>query len=292
MMKDPNSSITYDRQNADNRIMQSVNPMFAIAVLFFVFLAGAAFGQDFDRTAIQPDESITGESNLEDFPQGELTQDEFLPGESIVQARERIPGNEVTIQPEIMGQANPNGPGVYGFADTAWKTSFSDVKGKMKNLATAAVSTERVEILQEERNKMILVRRNDVLYRYSFYKTPYNVAKLQNHELSEEEYDNQEALLYHVKVTMPFIESIRIKDKLKGLFGSPTKSTVDKKMMGADIYDLPGGFVFQWYEPYQKVAYTRTLDYLSSDMAKLIMTEYADYFDAHEKYILQFILLK
>lgn len=180
-----------------------------------------------------------------------------------------------------------------GFADTAWKASFSAVKTQLKNLATSAQSTERVEILMEERNKYILVRRNEVLYRYNFYKTPLGVARLDNHEYSKEDYENAEAVLYHVKVMIPFIEAALIKQRLEAAYRKSTRSTVDEKtMMGADVWELRGGFIFQWYEPYRKKAFTRTIDYLSAEMSQQIMKEYEDYFDAREKLILQKLLVK
>lgn len=178
-----------------------------------------------------------------------------------------------------------------GFADTGWNTPFADVKTQLKNLATSPNARERVEILMEEKDKYILVRRNEILYRYNFYKTPLEVARLENHELSAEEHDQMEAVLFHVKVIMPFIEATAINARLEGNYGKRTRTTVEKET-GADIWELTGGFVFQWYEPYQNKAYTRTVDYLSAQLAAQIMKEYADYFDAREKLILKHILLR
>jgi hypothetical protein len=180
-----------------------------------------------------------------------------------------------------------------GFADAAWKSPYNQVKTQLKNLATSSRTTERVEILMEEKNKYILVRRNEVLYRYNFYKTPLGVARLDNHEYSEKDYEAAEAVLYHVKVVIPFIDATMIKQRLEAAHGKNSSSTVDEKsMMGADVWELRGGFIFQWYEPYQKKAFTRTIDYLSAEMSQQIMKEYEDYFDAREKLILQKLQLK
>ena len=179
-----------------------------------------------------------------------------------------------------------------GFADTAWKSTFTGVKTQLKNLATSARATERVEILMEERNKYILVRRNEVLYRYNFYKTPLGVARLDNHEYSKQDYENAEAVLYHVKVMLPFIESQLLKQRLEAAHGRNSASTVDETMMGADVWELRGGFIFQWYEPYKQKAFTRTIDYLSQEMSEQIMKEYEDYFDAREKLILQKLIVQ
>ena len=238
---------------------------------FFIFLAlslllpgiGGVFAQQIEDAFFdeEPAEMMAEEEDLY------LAQAETRP----------TPGGAVDLQ---------------GFADTAWKANFSQVKQRLKNLATSVNVSERVEILNEVRNKFILVRRNGVLYRYSFYRTPYNVALLNNHDLSVEEHDQEEAVLFHVKVSTPFIDSKLVKDKLTGLYGLNTKTTVDKKMMGADIWELDGGLIFQWYEPLRGRAFTRTVDYLSLDVAEVILAEYADYFDAREKLILQKILLQ
>lgn len=201
--------------------------------------------------------------------------------------------SESFILTQADGQAGQLGSApLNGFADAAWGSTYTEVRTRLKALATSATAIERVEILNEERNKFILVKRNDVMYRYSFYKTPYNVALLQNHSLTTEEHDEVEARLFHVKVSTVFIISKSVREKLAVIYGLPARSTVDKKMMGADIWEPDGGLIFQWYEPYNGKAFTRTVDYLSLDLAKEIMTEYADYFDAREKLILQKILLQ
>jgi len=197
------------------------------------------------------------------------------------------------------GEVNFNQPaqpapvsGLPGFAEIAWKSNYSEVKTRLKNLSTAAVTTERVEILNEDKNKSILVKRNDVLYRYDFYKTPIEVVRLTNHEITQQEYDQTEAQLYHVNVNFALIKADLIRAKIEEKHGAKTKSTVDDKLMeGAEIWELTGGVVLQWVEPYRKMKFTRSVDFLSDDMAKQILKEYEDYFDAKEKWILKNILL-
>lgn len=180
-----------------------------------------------------------------------------------------------------------------GFAETPWRTTFTEVKTRLRALATAQNAIERVEILNEVRNEYILVRRNDIEYRYSFYKTPLEVQRIANHQLSSEEWDEQEAILFHVKVIMPFIDATLINTKLEGIYGRRTSSTVDERSgMGAAIWQLDGGFVFQWYEPYRRKPFTRSVDFLSKELAEQIMKEYADYFDAREKQLLRDLLLR
>ena len=176
-----------------------------------------------------------------------------------------------------------------GFGGRTWKTNFSEVSKHLKNLARTSEGDERVEIMQEVRNKYILVKRNDVLYRYNFYKKPWIVKRLdRNHKQTKEEYDKVEAVLFHVKVTAPLIEAKMITDKLVEKYQKATKNNVDKKKLeGVVVWELTQGVILQWVEPYQKRAFTRNIDYLSTDMVKIIMDEYRFYFDARERYILQ-----
>ncbi len=188
--------------------------------------------------------------------------------------------------------AQPGKGSLGGFAETPWKSTYDEVFNRMKALATSRAATEQVEILKADRNKSILIKRNDILYRYNFYRTPLKVVRLTDHNLTEEEYDRRPAQLFHVKVTPSFLDSSLVKKKLEDNYGPRTRSTVDDTLFGADIWVLNGGFIFQWYEPYRGTSYTRTIDYLSSELASRIMKEYEDYFDAPEKKLLQEIIVR
>lgn len=204
----------------------------------------------------------------------------------------------------LLAQAGqPGGPGgaggqpvttmLRGFAETPWRTTFTEVKARLRNLATSAAAVERVEVLNEVRNEYILVKRNDILYRYSFYKTPFEVQRIANHRLTQEEWDQEEAVFFHVKVITPFIDAKLINQRLESIYGQRTSTTVDEKTQrGANVWQLDGGLVFQWYEPYREKPFTRTLDYLSREMAEQIMREYASYFDAQERILLRDMLLQ
>lgn len=179
-----------------------------------------------------------------------------------------------------------------GFAGIGWKSDFTSVRNHLKNLSQSPDAEEKVEILNVVRNRSILVRRNGVLYRYSFYKTPLNIERINNHSLSEEDYDQKEALLFHVRVTMPLIEAGRVKEKLEQSFGRASRTTVRKDQMGVTVWELTGGMIFQWHEAYRRMAFTRNVDYMSREMVETIMKEYEQYFDARERYILKKILLR
>lgn len=183
------------------------------------------------------------------------------------------------------GQSTANS--LSGFGGIAWKTGFTSVKEHLKNLSLSENSDEKVEILNVVANNYILVKRNDIFYRYNFYKTPIEIERINNHNISLEEYDQKESLLYHVKVSTSLLDALMVKKKLESIFGAPTKSLINKDMTGAEVWELNGGFVFQWQEPLKKKGYTRSIDYLGQEITQEIMKEYEDFFDARELYILK-----
>jgi hypothetical protein len=199
-------------------------------------------------------------------------------------------------QPAPASQPSPAVGGVAalnGFSDTAWNTPYSQIQQKFIDLASSETSAEKVEILRAERNKYLLVKRNDVVYRYNFYKTPYNVQLLTNHDLTEEAFDGEEGILFHVKITPLLIAASMIEERLEASYGRRTKTTVDKKTKeGVNIWELQGGLIFQWSEPYKGTPYTRMMDYMSLETAERILKDQADYFDAAEKKILQQIIFR
>lgn len=188
---------------------------------------------------------------------------------------------------------DPGGRRLAGFAETPWMSSYSQVKDRFTTLSESAASVDRIEVLMAVRNRYILIKRNDVLYRYNFYKTPYEVQKLTNHDLQKEQWEEEEAVLYQVKIIQPFIAADAINKKLEAAYGPRTRSTVKPETLrGADIWELEGGFIFQWYEPYNKQPYTRTIDYISAELAARILKEREEYFTAQERDLLRKMIVR
>ncbi|MDH5654857.1 MAG: hypothetical protein OEZ34_03045 [Spirochaetia bacterium] len=227
--------------------------------------------------------NVSAQVEESDFSDSFKDMEEFLNDENMV-------AQNTTAAPEENPQGSSN---LSGFAESPWMSEYSQVRETMRNLATSETASEKVEIIAAEKNKYILVKRNGVTYRYNFYQTPINVQRLANHELSEEEFSSQEGLLYQVKIIIPFIDSASIKSKIVARYGQNSQSTVNEKtFQGADIWELQGGYLFQWYEAYKKKAYTRTIDLVSSEMAERIMKEYEDFFDSAEKQVLQKLIVR
>lgn len=180
-----------------------------------------------------------------------------------------------------------------GFLEDSWGSSFAAILDKFKTLATSPITKTNIQILHLQKDRYILIKRNNIQYQYNFYKTPFEVVKLQNHEISKEEYEAKDAELYQVRVLLPFIDSKLLEQKLESAYGKKTKSTVDEKQLtGADIWDLEGGFIFLWYEPYNNKAFSRRIDFISKILSEKILKESKDYFDSKEKQLLKDLIIK
>lgn len=180
-----------------------------------------------------------------------------------------------------------------GFLEDAWGTSFSVILDKFKTLSTSNITKSNIQILHLEKNRYILIKRNNIQYQYNFYKTPYEIVKLQNHEINQEEYDQKDGELYQVRILLPFIDAKLLQQKIELAYGKKTKSTVDEKnQTGVDIWDLPNGYIFLWYEPYNKKPFSRRIDFISKNLSEKILNESKDYFDSKEKQLLKDLIIK
>ncbi|MCB1141922.1 MAG: hypothetical protein H7A24_05270 [Leptospiraceae bacterium] len=122
------------------------------------------------------------------------------------------------------------------FGDTPWGTSFKDVKSKFASLLSNPNSTEDLKILNEVKNKLIVVKRNNVTYFYRFYKEPKEVKEVKalekaNTEGAEKADHKAVTGLYSVGLQFPPVPTERVKDSLKK-YGSPTREYLVDNVYG------------------------------------------------------------
>lgn len=198
------------------------------------------------------------------------------------------PENEKFLEKLNQPAQVPAGRKLAGFAETPWMSTYTQVKERFTGLSEAKGATDRIEILMAVRNEYILIRRNDVLYRYNFYRSPLEVVRLTNPETDREKWDATEGVLFQVKTVLPFIDAAAVSKKIEAAYGPRTRSTVKPgEFRGADVWELEGGFIIQWYEPYNQRPFTRTIDTISDELARRILKERADYFTAEEQILLK-----
>ena len=145
-----------------------------------------------------------------------------------------------------------------GLGDVAWESSFTTVREKFKSLATNPDSKEKIEIVNEVKDKSILIKRNGINYYYRFYKTPEILSDLKNSAAPVANNSTNpttpsattppstnpastptaasEGRLFSVGIIFNFVESELLKNKITSKYGKPTSG--DSKEPGAIIWEL------------------------------------------------------
>ncbi|PJZ50147.1 hypothetical protein [Leptospira saintgironsiae] len=213
-----------------------------------------------------------------------------------------LPWSSVFSQfPGDNSRNNGSKPTLDGFAEVSWEASYGQVRDKFLSLAANPQSDEKIEVVHEDKEKSLLVRRNGIFYLYRFYSTPKLVLdsrpKDKNQPRPEKETspDEDEHLepgkLFSVGVSFRYLPGKEVQSKLENKYGKPKKETFDdKKIGGAVIWELTderqappaGGFIVQWKEAYKKQPFTRRVDYFSSKVKAQIEKEYKEFFSAEE----------
>jgi hypothetical protein len=208
-------------------------------------------------------------------------------------------------------------PTLDGFAEAQWGMNFDSVKEKFQSLSTNPESKEKIEFLNEVKDKIIIMRRNGIQYTYRFYTTPDNLKEIRlaanaagtatpdpnaganaNPQASNNSVI-EAGILYSVSVQLRMIESAGLLGKMEAKYGKPKKETSSPdKNSGAYVWeltdsrDLPprGGFIIQWKEGFKSKSYSRRIDYLSATVKDQIDKDYKDYFSTEEAKALRDLL--
>ncbi|EMJ93675.1 hypothetical protein [Leptospira alstonii] len=187
-----------------------------------------------------------------------------------------------------------------GFAESSWGESYANLREKFLSLSTNPQNDEKVEIVFEDKEKTLLIRRNGIFYSYRFYSTPKIVtdsrpknqtATAENKSETEEENHSAPGVLFSVGVLFRYLPGKEVQQKLEQKYGKPKKeSLAENKIGGAVLWEKTdekqsppkGGYVVQWKEAYKKMPFTRRVDYFSSSIQFQIGKEYKEFFSAEE----------
>lgn len=188
-----------------------------------------------------------------------------------------------------------------GFAESSWGESYANLREKFLSLSTNPQNDEKVEIVYEDKEKTLLIRRNGILYSYRFYSTPKIVTEsrpkdqrqptTENKSEIEEENHSAPGVLFSVGVLFRYLPGKEVQQKLEQKYGKPKKeSLAENKIGGAILWEKTdekqspprGGYVVQWKEAYKKMPFTRRVDYFSSSIKFQIEKEYKEFFNAEE----------
>ena len=153
--------------------------------------------------------------------------------------------------------------GLPGFDGVNWGTDFNAVKERFKEISSSGQAKDPLEIVNESKDRELLVNRGGIFYRYAFYMKP---DILKEKAAEGEEQQAEQGKLFLMQSNFPPMPTEDLYKKLNAKYGARTSSTVNAQMQGAYVWDLADGFLIQWVEPYQQKAYTRSLIYISKNL--------------------------
>jgi hypothetical protein len=179
-----------------------------------------------------------------------------------------------TSGPGSTGNSNNNGGSakIEGFDGVAWGMSYKEMKDRFRVMASNANAADNVEIISDNPDREILIRRREIYYRYVFYKKPpaKSVESMPKPEAGKpaekpavDDPTAGTAKFFFVESIFPLLKSDELYTKLTEKYGQRTGSSVGETMRGAHTWEKEDGFLVQWVEPYAKMGYTRSLYYLS-----------------------------
>ncbi|RHX89583.1 hypothetical protein [Leptospira stimsonii] len=190
-----------------------------------------------------------------------------------------------------------------GFAESSWGESYANLREKFLSLSTNPQNDEKVEIVFEDKEKTLLIRRNGILYSYRFYSTPKIVLDsrpkgqtattptAENKSEMDDGNHSAPGVLFSVGVLFRYLPGKEVQQKLEQKYGKPKKEALaENKIGGAVLWEKTdekqsppkGGYIVQWKESYKKMPFTRRVDYFSSSIKFQIEKEYKEFFSAEE----------
>lgn len=161
---------------------------------------------------------------------------------------------------------------IEGFDGIAWGMTYKEMKDRFRVMASNANAADNVEIVSDNPDREILIRRREIYYRYVFYKKPAaksieSMPKPEAGKPAEKPPENDPtagtAKFFFVESVFPLLKSEELYTTLTAKYGQRTGSSVGETMRGAYTWEKEEGFMVQWVEPYAKQGYTRSLYYLS-----------------------------
>lgn len=194
------------------------------------------------------------------------------PGTGTIGTGVKPPAGQPTSTTGGQGANNNALSKIEGFDGIAWGMSYKEMKDRFRVMASNANAADNVEIISDNPDREILIRRREIYYRYVFYKKPpaksiESMPKPEAGKPADKPPENDPtagtAKFFFVESVFPLLKSEELYTTLTAKYGQRTGSSVGDTMRGAYTWEKEEGFMVQWVEPYAKQGYTRSLYYLS-----------------------------
>ena len=103
------------------------------------------------------------------------------------------------------------GPG-NGLGDASWGKPFDSIREQIMSIRNNPDVKEKIEIQNEVKDKLLLVKRNNITYLYRFYKKPKILAKFNK---SKEVDHSGTSMLFSVGLYFGPVESLKLKKQIE-----------------------------------------------------------------------------
>jgi hypothetical protein len=111
------------------------------------------------------------------------------------------------------------GPGA-GLGDASWGKPFDSIREQILSIRNNPDTKEKIEIVNEVKDKTLLVKRNNISYLYRFYKKPKILAQFNK---SKEEDHTGTSMLFSIGIYFSPVESLKLKKQIEEKYGKAMK---------------------------------------------------------------------
>lgn len=178
---------------------------------------------------------------------------------------------------------------IEGFNGVAWGEAYNQTLERMKAVASSG-ERPQFTIVNAIKNKEIVVREGDILYRYVFYLNPVLQAQDPHNlktDMEAEQNQEPQGKFFFAAINFPPILAESIYQVLQARYGDRSLSTSGQDKNGAYIWQKETGYIAQWIMQYEKAPYTRTVYYLSREISSEIAKDFQTYMFQEELKVLK-----
>lgn len=176
-----------------------------------------------------------------------------------------------------------------GFDGMSWGTEYKEAKDRFRTLSSSKEVGEPVSIISDTPETQIKIQRNKLIYRYEFYQKPETLVKFEKSSTAGEttvenkpqedtngtNKDKINPRLFLVESTFEYVPAEELYKKLSEKYGQRNGGKIDDKTnRGYYLWNLNGGFLIQWIDPYKKKPFSRSIYYLSKEIVDEIRADF------------------
>ena len=160
---------------------------------------------------------------------------------------------------------------ITGVDGKKWGTSYNAVLDFYRDVSSSDATKDSVEIINAIEDKEIIVKRNNILYKFVFYKTPQELLdlykKIKDVSLKD---TSEKGMLFFAEIRFSGVESNSIQEKLMKKYGNPTVYDSNTEASGFSFWKSKDGNLVQFNDVYKEKKYTSRLYYISPKYSDII----------------------